>query len=121
MTPLHPSPLAGDLQTPTSQILCSYRNPTNRMVVVRARGVESFFLERVVFPLEIMTFHCPLDGEVEVVVPTANGHELCERQAAEHFLAVESGMESKGDWRPLRHPRPMNVRSNASSICIEGL
>ena len=119
--PLHPSPQAGDVQAATSQILCSYRNPTNRMVVVRARGVESFFLERVVFPFEIMTFHCPLDGEVEVVMPTATGHEVCERWAAEQCLAMEKGSESKGDWRPLRHPRPMNVRSNASSIHIESL
>jgi hypothetical protein len=119
--PLHPSPLAGDAQATTTQILCSYRNPTNRMVVVRVRGVECFFLERVVFPFEIMTFHCPLDGEVEVVMPTATGHEVCERWAAEQCLAVEKGLESQEDWRPFRQPRPMNVRSNASSIRIEGL
>jgi hypothetical protein len=101
-------------------MLCSYRNSTNRMVVVRARGVGSFFLERVVFPFEIMTFHCPRDGEVEVIMRTDAGKEQSERVAAELLLAGDSCVDNQDDWRPSRSPRPVSVRSNASSICREG-
>jgi hypothetical protein len=102
-------------------ILCSYRNSTNRMVVVRARGMEAFFLERVVFPFEIMTFHCPRDGEVEVIMRTQAGKEQSEWVSAEQLLADDSDPELQGDWRPHRNSRGVSVRSNASNICLNGV
>jgi hypothetical protein len=103
-----------------SLVLCSYRNATNRMVIVRARGAGAFFLERVVFPFEIMTFYCPLEGEVEVIRPDASGQEDCESLQVEQLLAAESSGESPRDWRPRRSGKGLSVRSNASSICLEG-
>jgi hypothetical protein len=91
------------------------------MVVVRARGMEAFFLERVVFPFEIMTFHCPRDGEVEVVMRTPAGMEQSQRVAAEQLLAGDTTAELHCDWRPQRNSRGVSVRSNASNICMEGL
>jgi hypothetical protein len=102
-------------------ILCCYRNVTNRMVVVRVRGEDSFALERVVFPFEIMTFHCPRDGEVEVIMRMPTGMEQSEWIAAEHLLADDVGAEALGDWRPPRNHRGLSLRANASHICMDGL
>jgi hypothetical protein len=90
------------------------------MVIVRARGVEAFFLERVVFPFEIMTFHCPRDGEVEVIMRTTAGNEQSEWVSAEQLLAGDSDPELQSDWRPNRAGRGLSVRSNASNICLDG-
>jgi hypothetical protein len=90
------------------------------MVIVRARGVEAFFLERVVFPFEIMTFHCPIDGEVEVIKRTPAGREESEWVAADQLLAGDSSAEVEEDWRPSLSPRPLSVRSNASTISRDG-
>jgi hypothetical protein len=98
-------------------ILCSYRNSTDRMVIVRARGASTFFLERVVFPFEIMTFHCPRECEVEIVRRTRAGLEESEWVAAEELRAGDGAMRADEDWRPALTPRPINVRSNASTIC----
>jgi hypothetical protein len=101
-------------------VLCSYRNATNRMVIVRARGEGAFFLERVVFPFEIMTFHCPLDGDVEVINRGAAGTEERESLNVEHLLAADESSGSHGDWRPVRSGKGMSVRSNASTIRVDG-
>jgi hypothetical protein len=101
-------------------VLCSYRNATNRMVIVRARGEGAFFLERVVFPFEIMTFHCPLESDVEVVRRGVAGREERESLSVRQLLATEFGSESHADWRPARSGRGVSVRSNASSIRVEG-
>jgi hypothetical protein len=98
-------------------MFCSYRNTTDRMVVVRVRGISEFFLERVVFPFEIMTFHCPRDCEAEVIMRTPNGGEQSECIAAEHLVAGEHVASSQDTWRPARNIRSLSVRSNASAIC----
>lgn len=100
-----------------SPLLCSYRNTTDRMVVVKARGMEQFFLERVVFPFEIMTFYCPRDCEVEVVMRTATGGEQSESVPAEQLIAETQVLYSEANWRPVRNVRSLSVRSNASAIC----
>lgn len=70
-------------------ILCSYRNFSDRMVIVRARGHSTYFLERVVFPFELITFHCPKESEVEVIKKTPGGLQESEWIAAEELVAVE--------------------------------
>ena len=90
------------------------------MVIVRVRGVDAFFLERVVFPFEIMTFHCPRDGEVEVIKRTPAGREESEWVAAEQLLAGDASADVEEDWRPSRSLRPVSVRSNGSTICRDG-
>ncbi len=118
---LSSSPSESDPQGPNAWILCSYRNGTNRMVIVRAKGADAFFLERVVFPFEIMTFHCPRDGEVEVSMHTSMGVERRESIAPHHLLAAAPGVEALADWRPQRCLRSVSVRSNASTTCREGV
>jgi hypothetical protein len=101
-------------------VLCSYRNATNRMVIVRARGAGAFFLERVVFPFEIMTFHCPPAADVEVIRRGVTGREEPESLQVEQLLAADDKGDSQGDWRPQRGARALSVRSNASTICLDG-
>ena len=120
VSPPSPPPLAGNWQDIPPLILCSYRNLTNRMLIVRVRGVEAFFLERVVFPFEIMTFHCPSDGEVEVITRTQTGEEHSEWVATEQLQAGDSFANFGDDWRPIRSVRTVSVRSNASTICRAG-
>jgi hypothetical protein len=118
---LSPSAPVGDSQDLSPWLLCSYRNATNRMVIVRVRGAAGFFLERVVFPFEIMTFHSPGDGEVEVTTRTPSGQERTERIASHHLLAAEPNGDTFSDWRPPRSLRSVSVRGNASTTCREGL
>ena len=86
------------------------------MVIVRARAAYTFFLERVVFPFEIMTFYCPRECEVEVVRRTLAGLEESEWVAAEELQAGDGAMRADEDWRPELNSRSINVRSNASNI-----
>ena len=44
----------------------SYKNDGNRMVVLRCIGPSNFFLERVLFPTDILTFKAPNDSRVEI-------------------------------------------------------
>ena len=44
----------------------SYKNNGKRMVVLRCIGPSKFFLERVLFPLEVLTFNAPYDSRVEI-------------------------------------------------------
>ena len=104
--------------------MCSsdlYRNPTDRMVIVRARAMTEFFLERVVFPFEIMTFHCPRECEVEVVMRTPGGLEQSEWVSADQLQATEKETCGYSDWRPTRSARVFSIRANASAICAEYL
>lgn len=86
------------------------------MVIIRARGPSGYFLERVVFPFEMMSFHCPPDCEVEVIRRTPAGLEESEWISAEELIAGELDVMPTEDWRPIRSPRKVNVRSNGSSI-----
>ena len=43
----------------------SYKNEGCRMVVLRCIGPSNFFLERVLFPTDILTFMAPDDSRVE--------------------------------------------------------
>jgi hypothetical protein len=72
---------------------CSYRNSTDRMVILRCCGSQHFFLERVVFPFEILAFSCPPMSEVMIWSHGLYGPELLESFRSEHLLA-ESSLES---------------------------
>jgi hypothetical protein len=71
------------------QIDCGYRNGSDRMVILRCIGPDHFFLERVVFPFELLTFLCPDRSEVEIWTHGLGGPELLESIEA-HELVVES-------------------------------
>ncbi len=57
---------------------CTYRNSQDRMVIVRCFGAQQFYLERVVFPFEILSFSAPTDAEIEIWTHGLGGPELLE-------------------------------------------
>jgi hypothetical protein len=59
------------------------------MIILRARGLSSYYFERVVFPFEVMAFHCPRECEVEVIMRTPGGLEEREWVAAEELISGE--------------------------------
>ncbi|MFN5119442.1 MAG: DUF1830 domain-containing protein [Cyanobacteriota bacterium] len=71
-----------------AQLDCGYRNASDRMVIVRCCGPDEFFLERVVFPFELLSFQCPARTEVEIWTHGLGGPELIEALPAEK-LSIE--------------------------------
>lgn len=69
---------------------CSFRNGSDRMVILRCCGPEQFFLERVVFPFEILSFSCPPHSEVEIWTHGLGGPELLESIQAEELQIAET-------------------------------
>ena len=57
----------------------SYKNQTNRMVVLRCIGTKNFFLERVLFPKDILTLMVPIESRVEIWGNELYGPKLEER------------------------------------------
>ncbi len=57
----------------------SYKNEGERMIVLRCIGPSKFFLERVLFPMEILTFMAPYDSVVEIWGNKLYGPKLEER------------------------------------------
>ena len=48
------------------------------MVILRCIGPEQFFLERVVFPFELLSFQCPPSSVVKIWTHGLGGPELVE-------------------------------------------
>ncbi len=48
------------------------------MVILRCIGPEQFFLERVVFPFELLSFQCPQSSVVKIWTHGLGGPELVE-------------------------------------------
>ncbi len=46
------------------------------MVIIRCEGRQGFYLERVVFPFELLTFECPAEEKLEVWTHGLGGPEL---------------------------------------------
>ena len=44
----------------------SYKNEHSRMLIVRCIGDNSFYVEKVVLPSEIIAFEAPKDSRVEI-------------------------------------------------------
>ena len=44
----------------------SYKNEHSRMLIVRCIGENSFYVEKVVLPSEIIEFEAPKDARVEI-------------------------------------------------------
>lgn len=86
------------------------------MVIVRARGPAAYFLERVVFPFELMTFHCPGHCEVEVVSRTPGGLEQSEWVIASELMVGETQSSDRKTWRPNRMVHNVSVRSSEGSV-----
>lgn len=73
---------------------CGYRNGSDRMVILRCCGPDPFYLERVVFPFEVLTFQCPPAAEVEVWTHGLGGPELLETLRIEDLVIEPDGMAS---------------------------
>ncbi len=67
------------------QLQCGYQNRSDRMVILRCIGPDQFFLERVVFPVEILGFEAPAASEVQIWSHSLGGPELIERFQAEQL------------------------------------
>ena len=75
-----------------AQLSCGYRNGSDRMVIVRCLGPEEFFLERVVFPFELLSFLAPEESVVEIWAHALGGPELLESlPVAELCIEAASG------------------------------
>lgn len=74
---------------------CGYRNGTDRMVIARCVGPEAFFLERVVFPFELLSFQCPAETELEIWTHGLGGPELLESIPVSE-LCLEQGDSDGG-------------------------
>jgi hypothetical protein len=70
----------------TDHLACGYRNASDRMVIVRCIGPDEFFLERVVFPFELLSFECPQGTEVQIWTHGLGGAELLETIQADDLL-----------------------------------
>ena len=81
----HAVPTAAD-RLSEGPLDCGYRNGTDRMVILRCCGPEQFYLERVIFPFEILTFQCPASTEVEVWTHGLGGPELLETLRIEDLV-----------------------------------
>jgi len=78
---------------------CSYRNTSDRMVILKCCkccGAHQYFLERVVFPFELLSFQAPEESLTEVWTHGIAGGRVCE-------LALCWGPQQRtggGGWDP---------------------
>jgi hypothetical protein len=61
------------------------------MVILRCLGAGNFFLERVVFPFELLSFECPADSEVEIWTHSLGGPEMVESFPSRELAIHEGG------------------------------
>ena len=66
------------------------------MVIVRCVGPEAFFLERVVFPFELLSFQCPDETELEIWTHGLGGPELLERIPVEQLTLEHADPQAQG-------------------------
>ena len=77
-----------DRWTPAVQT-CLYRNSSDRMVILRCIGADSFFHEKVIFPFECWSFQAPDDADVELWCHGLGGAELLERLSSQTLLTID--------------------------------
>jgi len=63
------------------------------MVIVRCESHNGFYLERVVFPFELLSFNCPAEGELQVWTHGIGGPELIDTVPLRELL-IESPIGS---------------------------
>jgi hypothetical protein len=96
MDSLRANPVLEQLER-LEQIDCGYRNGSDRMVILRCIGPDQFFLERVVFPFELLSFHCPLPSEVEIWTHGLGGPELMESVSARELIVMTTEPMGESD------------------------
>ena len=68
---------------------CSYRNNDDRMVILRCFGSDGFYLERVIFPFEVLNFVAPPEAEVEIWSHSIGSPELVATHPIRELAAPE--------------------------------
>ena len=68
---------------------CSYRNNDDRMVILRCFGSDGFYLERVIFPFEVLNFVAPPEAEVEIWSHSIGSPELVATHPIRELVAPE--------------------------------
>ena len=68
---------------------CSYRNNDDRMVFLRCFGSDGFYLERVIFPFEVLNFVAPPEAEVEIWSHSIGSPELVATHPIRELVAPE--------------------------------
>ena len=56
------------------------------MVIVRCCGPDCFYLERVVFPFELLSFQCPALSQVEIWTHGLGGADLVESLSVDELF-----------------------------------
>lgn len=69
------------------------------MVIARCLGPDQFFLERVVFPFELLSFQCPEQSELEIWTHGLGGAELLETIPVSELLIEASAPPAQLDAR----------------------
>ena len=64
------------------------------MVIVRCIGPDEFFLERVVFPFELLSFMAPPDSVVQIWTHGLGGAELRESLNVDELCMDEPAVEA---------------------------
>lgn len=113
MITANPLPLTLERAEPASMIECGYRNSSDRMVILRCLGPEAFFLERVVFPFELLSFTCPMESEVEILTHSLGGPELMEAMPCS-ALRIDGDLVPDEEIPPLADPLTLNPWLQAS-------
>jgi hypothetical protein len=85
---------------------CVYRNASDRMVILRCCGPSAFFLERVVFPFELLSFQCPRESEVEIWTHGLGGPELLETCPARELCCEPVVLTAAGSGESLDESNP---------------
>ena len=62
------------------------------MVIARCFAGDTFFLERVVFPFELLSFACPPDADLEIWTHGLGGPELIETPSGQPPLEALGGL-----------------------------
>ena len=66
-----------------------YRNDCDRMVILRCIGPNTFFQEKVVFPLEDWLFDCPPKSRVDIWSHGLTGVELLDSISADDLQIAD--------------------------------
>ena len=69
---------------------CSYRNNDDRMVILRCFGSDGFYLERVIFPFEVLNFVAPPEAEVEIWSHSIGSPELVKTYTISELTTPEA-------------------------------
>ena len=79
----------------------AYISTSDRLLILRILGPEGYYLERIIFPFEMLNFTCPNNCEVQIWTHGLGGPELCEIISAEDLRIKEpdATAEQAGLWR----------------------